>query len=156
MRKRRVWHCYCDFCKKVTHTERSMTKHMLGCTANPNRVCGMCRVAHQAQTPLPALLEAVTLGLTSLEIAANHCPACILATRKAIFALEGEAYEQYQPYRAPQLAHDDWYRITDDEDGCRPRTLHLELSMLHEWKWPKAAAAFWAARPRRYPDEDYY
>jgi hypothetical protein len=72
-----------------------MEKHERACTANPNRVCGMCAMAKIEQKPL-AYLDAI---LVHVDYAAEHegdpqgekneaaikeetqgCPACVLAT----------------------------------------------------------------------------
>jgi hypothetical protein len=33
---------YCDFCSKRKLAKWSMVKHEIVCTANPNRICGLC------------------------------------------------------------------------------------------------------------------
>ena len=58
-----------------------MKKHEAGCTMNPNRVCGMCRVAGIEQQPIQELINALGDGtnLSKLRDLSENCPACILA-----------------------------------------------------------------------------
>lgn len=71
-----------------------MEKHELRCTGNPNRVCGMCRMAGLTQKPvsvLAILVESDEQGepcseydLGKLREGTQGCPACMLAAlRKA-------------------------------------------------------------------------
>lgn len=106
MRQVKRWRYYCDFCKKVGGRRPSMEKHERGCTANPDRVCGLCEHCGELQVDLRTLtgfidfhcadlprvknewedderLEAsgdkLDPMLKELRVLANHCPACILA-----------------------------------------------------------------------------
>jgi len=80
MRKVKRWRYYCDFCKKVNGSVSVMKKHETGCTNNPNRVCGICKIMNLAQRPMTALTASLTGGFGSLRHEAENCPACILAT----------------------------------------------------------------------------
>lgn len=95
MRTKKITRHYCDFCSKGGFFRAKMEAHEKGCTANPNRVCGMCRVAGEDQQPAEVLEAAmqkdvaakrtqdswgVEIELDALRVAANHCPSCILAT----------------------------------------------------------------------------
>lgn len=44
MRRKKVWRYYCEFCKKSGGHAYWMRKHEAACTANPDRVCGMCEL----------------------------------------------------------------------------------------------------------------
>lgn len=83
---------YCDFCKKSGGARYSIEKHERGCTANPNRTCGLHRIGYdEPPVPLTTLLEIVK-GATDEDIDSRipalreasglwseGCPACILA-----------------------------------------------------------------------------
>lgn len=56
MRKRQVWRYYCEYCKKAGCSGGHMARHEAGCTANPNRVCGVCRIAGLTAAPLAQLI----------------------------------------------------------------------------------------------------
>lgn len=62
-----------------------MRRHERGCTANPQRVCGMCKKLADEGGPDPApprdeLIRLMdTQGFKAMCEAANDCPACILA-----------------------------------------------------------------------------
>jgi hypothetical protein len=62
-----------------------MRRHERGCTANPQRVCGMCaKLADEGgPDPAPPRDELVQIidrdGFKAMCDAANNCPACILA-----------------------------------------------------------------------------
>ena len=91
---------YCDHCKKAGGSSGHMKRHEAGCTANPARVCGVCRIAGLESAPLPELLalarskaiwrshhedgpawgELSAEAFKAIEDAAGGCPACILAT----------------------------------------------------------------------------
>lgn len=76
---------YCDHCKKANGSPSAMKRHEVGCTANPQRVCGMCRFAEQEGGPEPApnrdeLVRVMdTEGFAAMVKVANGCPACILS-----------------------------------------------------------------------------
>ena len=76
---------YCDHCNKGNGSPSAMRRHERGCTANPNRVCGMCAKLAEEGGPEPApprdeLVKVMDAqGFTAMCEAANKCPACILA-----------------------------------------------------------------------------
>ena len=82
---------YCDFCEaagrlKGFWSKPSIIKHERGCTANPDRVCGLCASAIPPlqQRPINELIaclstEKENFGLADLRAKAENCPACILA-----------------------------------------------------------------------------
>lgn len=75
-------HHYCDHCKKSTGTKPAMVKHEKACTANPERVCSMCKRLGEVQLSIPDLQAAYTKGFNALREACHDCPACILATER--------------------------------------------------------------------------
>ena len=76
---------YCDHCNKGNGSPSAMRRHERGCTANPQRVCGMCSMLAREGGPAPApplaiLLDTLdTEGFKAMRELANDCPACILA-----------------------------------------------------------------------------
>jgi hypothetical protein len=82
---------YCDHCKKAGCSKHHIAKHEQACTANPDRVCGVCRVMGKKQRPISDLMSVLTGDATdetgmvqdvayeSLREACGQCPACILA-----------------------------------------------------------------------------
>ena len=76
---------YCDHCNKGNGSPSAMRRHERGCTANPQRVCGMCAKLSAEGGPdqtcgtaeLVTVLD--TLGFKAMCVAAHNCPACILA-----------------------------------------------------------------------------
>ena len=76
---------YCDHCNKGNGSPSAMRRHERGCTANPQRICGMCSMlaregGHEPAPPLPILLATLdTEGFKAMCELANNCPACILA-----------------------------------------------------------------------------
>lgn len=99
MRKAMRWRYYCDFCKKVTGTRHSMEKHEKGCTANPNRVCGLCAIAGEVQRPMAELIAEGRRLFGSIPACqfpgpraddaakafrefVHNCPACLLAAMR--------------------------------------------------------------------------
>lgn len=91
MRKKKVWRYYCEFCRKSGCSGGHIAKHERACTANPNRVCRMCKLVGATQKPLAELLAAFDGGqspadtdsLRELESVAEGCPACMLAAVRA-------------------------------------------------------------------------
>lgn len=85
MRTRIRTHFGCDFCKKVTHTRKSMEKHEASCTANPGRVCKMCRMAGLTPKPISDLHRIISRSTDSdnkereAREYVSNCPACLLA-----------------------------------------------------------------------------
>lgn len=76
---------YCDHCNKGNGSPSAMKRHEAGCTLNPNRVCGMCRMLADAggPDPAPSRDELVRImdadGFKAMCAGCNDCPACILA-----------------------------------------------------------------------------
>ena len=76
---------YCDHCKKGNGSPSAMKRHERGCTLNPHRVCGMCKMLADegGPDPAPPRDELVRImderGFTAMCEAANGCPACILS-----------------------------------------------------------------------------
>jgi len=83
MHKIKRWRYYCDFCKKANGSAYHMRNHETGCTANPGRVCGMCRISGGLQIPMTELLGCIgkdgAESLKQLKAVTENCPACILA-----------------------------------------------------------------------------
>ena len=76
---------YCDHCNKGNGSPSAMRRHERGCTLNPQRVCGMCKMLAEEGGPEPApprdelvrIMDAE--GFAAMCKAAEDCPACILA-----------------------------------------------------------------------------
>ena len=83
MKKKKVWRYYCEFCKKSGCNASHMKRHEAGCTANPNRVCGLCHAAGLSQKPINDLIAALgngdKVGVETLRELADNCPTCMLA-----------------------------------------------------------------------------
>lgn len=84
MKKILKWRYYCEFCKKSGMSSFHMQNHETSCTANPDRVCGLCRIKGSSQKNLSALVPLLSFdndkvtGMAELR-EATSCPACILA-----------------------------------------------------------------------------
>jgi hypothetical protein len=77
---------YCDHCNKGSGSPSAMKRHERGCTLNPVRECGMCRLAISVgwmRQPAPPRDDLVAImdehGFAAMCDAADNCPACILA-----------------------------------------------------------------------------
>ena len=107
MQTKKVNRYYCDFCKKAGCNKYWIVKHEKGCTKNPNRECGYCKMLEVEQIDMSELLailpeqseytesldcgdgellESISqtklneiLNLQKLRDITNNCPACILA-----------------------------------------------------------------------------
>lgn len=91
MRSKRITRTrhYCDFCeaegrKKGFWSRPSIEKHERGCTANPNRICGICEQGDLRQRPIAELIACISTdkpdcGMADLRKLSDGCPACILA-----------------------------------------------------------------------------
>lgn len=105
MKVRKVNRYYCDFCKKAGCSGYHLKRHERGCTKNPSRTCGVCKMLEEEQRPIAELIRplpdpaqfvkirewdnseyygnglatAAAKALPALRTAANNCPACILA-----------------------------------------------------------------------------
>ena len=87
MRREKRWRYYCEFCKKSGASGGHIAKHERGCTANPNRVCGMCKVSGEDQLPLTDLVAILGKGtpdeVETLGQRIGFCPACMLSAVRA-------------------------------------------------------------------------
>ena len=109
MRQVKRWRYYCDFCKKSGGRKDAIVKHERGCTARPDRVCGLCEHCGELQPEMIVLTEFIdsyckdlprydnyadiSAGHDELAVSgdkldpmveeldklANNCPACMLA-----------------------------------------------------------------------------
>lgn len=76
---------YCDHCNKGNGSPSAMRRHERGCTLNPQRECGMCKMLADEGVvdPAPPRDDLVRImdaqGFKAMCEAANDCPACILA-----------------------------------------------------------------------------
>lgn len=77
---------YCEHCNKGSGSPSAMKRHEIACTANPQRVCGMCREAELEQKPVEDLITALLAydhdydkGLALLREVTDNCPSCILS-----------------------------------------------------------------------------
>lgn len=89
MRSRRITRTrhYCDFCEaagrlKGFWTKTAAVKHERGCTANPDRICGLCESAIPTleQKPIAALIACLSrdkedFGMKELRELCENCPA---------------------------------------------------------------------------------
>ncbi|HAR34677.1 MAG TPA: hypothetical protein DCR95_11520 [Desulfobacter sp.] len=110
MRQVKRWRYYCDHCKKVSGRKDVMVRHESGCTNNPDRVCGFCRISENEQEHINTLKAALftdinnfqkktidpyvrnKIEIKNLRAVSNNCPACILAAIKQI-EKEGHFWE---------------------------------------------------------------
>jgi hypothetical protein len=87
---------YCDHCKKASGSPSAMRRHESGCTANPQRVCGMCKLLHdqfeeEAAPPRDELRRVLdSQGFKAMCEAANNCPACILSVIRTLNFMDDE------------------------------------------------------------------
>lgn len=120
MRREKRWRYYCDFCKKSGASGGHMKRHERGCTLNPERVCGMCRLAGEEQRPMVELLQlAAKGGLKALQDATENCPACILAAIRQTPVLRGDAHGDELAEFSYKNASEAWWQIhNDSRNGC--------------------------------------
>lgn len=62
MRTKKVNRYFCDFCKRSGGSAYHMRRHEVGCTANPERECGMCEPGGYDAAELPALVALLPDG----------------------------------------------------------------------------------------------
>lgn len=79
MKKVKRWRYYCDFCNKSGGSKYYIEKHEKGCTANPNRKCGLCEHAGLVQKTSD---ELIAFMKTIIESVREDC------------LIEDEPYEQ--------------------------------------------------------------
>jgi hypothetical protein len=83
---KRVLRYFCDFCRRGSLRKSTTEKHERGCTANPNRICGLCEYAIPTlkQKPIADLIACLSwdkdnYGMADLRNLCEGCPGCILA-----------------------------------------------------------------------------
>lgn len=104
-----------------------MRRHERGCTLNPQRECGMCKMLADegGPDPAPPRDELVRImdeqGFTAMCEAANGCPACILsALRTKNFKGDAETPpgvlgpEDGRELWSYKSAKEDWWRMFND------------------------------------------
>lgn len=117
MRSKRVIRYYCDFCNRGKFRKPDMEKHERGCTANPNRVCGLCERVGNATTSLPDMISAIESGgLEQLETLVDSCPACILAGVRAWNKLDTTTDDEMIFFNYKEAA-DKWWKAQSEMVG---------------------------------------
>lgn len=125
---------YCDHCNKGNGSPSAMKRHEGGCTKNPGRVCGMCKMQADDGGPDPApprdeLVRVMdTGGFKAMCEAANDCPACILSalrTKNIMDPQDGpsvagpeDGRELWSYTQAKQEWWSDWNSAKADREGC--------------------------------------
>ncbi len=103
MTQRKVWRYKCGFCKKSGCSKWHVQNHEKACTANPDRVCGLCAFTKLPQKPIAELLAALDTrkpdaGMKELRELTEDCPACILAALRQSEILK---YDPENPENPP-------------------------------------------------------
>ncbi len=138
MIKHKVWRFYCEFCGRGSCSGGHIAKHERGCTANPNRECGICKAAGLVQHPMKELIIALlsgkqlTLsnaadyqsGMRALRNMTEDCPACILAAirqsgiqRRADDWKEGDECPPDLKFDFKKELGEFWQEYQDDQDA---------------------------------------
>lgn len=103
---------YCDFCKKSGAKKPAMFKHERGCTANPDRVCGLCAMAGEEQLATPYLVEIwLHDGFAALQMATAECPACMLTAMRHSF--DPKDRDTWHSFNEPKYAGYDTWQFKD-------------------------------------------
>ena len=125
MKTRKVTRYYCDHCKKSGGSAYHMRRHEAGCTANPDRVCGMCAASGERHSPAVADMIANLaphvrhdvideIDADALRIECQGCPACALAVvRQAGWIITGE-----WSWEAERKAF--WKSVNEAREGYLP------------------------------------
>lgn len=126
MTKKQVWRYRCGFCKKAGLRGFWIQKHETGCTANPDRTCGLCVHADKQQRPIVELLACVSTekeqyGLSELRTLTEDCPACILAAIRQSGILKWDGDPGHPPRHLDFVFKDELARFWEarNESGAR-------------------------------------
>ena len=120
---------YCDHCNNGNGSPSAMRRHERGCTLNPQRVCGMCKMVANEGGPEPAPPREYLLrilgeqGFKAMCEAANDCPACILAAIRTLNTFASD----------------------DDGEGMAPPRVSGPQDGRSEWEYKTAKQAWWDA-----------
>ena len=109
MRVFKAWRYKCDFCGKNVRQRRSMERHEIRCTANPNRQCQFHK--YVTKEPQPTVAEMVAVlqehcndgdyGLKALREYVFDCLPCILTALRASGLCKG--YEDGEGPQPPRI-----------------------------------------------------
>ena len=120
---------YCDHCNKGNGSPSAMRRHERGCTLNPQRECGMCKMQADSFEPAPPRDDLVRVmderGFNAMCEAANNCPACILSALRT--------------------------KNTKGDDERPPGVLGPEDGR-ESWSYTQAKQAWWTACNNRHAD----
>lgn len=117
MRTKKVNRYYCDFCKKSGCSSYHMKRHEAACTANPNRICRVCKtdvrdlgfLAQELQSKPDGMMvpdipncqrEVTKESFDRVSDLVDGCPACLLAVLR-----RGKAYVAGWHYKDAQKAY---------------------------------------------------
>lgn len=125
---------YCDHCNKGNGSPSAMRRHERGCTMNPKRVCGMCKMladegGPEAAPPREELVRIMDAdGFKAMCTAANDCPACILSALRTKNAFD----DTTGPF------------VSGPDDGRQ------------EWSYKRAKEQWWKEWNGNRPEPQYY
>lgn len=124
MKVKKVNRYYCDFCKKAGCSAAHMKRHEERCTANPNRICGMCVLTGRVQVKIADVISTLPAEpkgdfvfskaqkeweervIQLIDDAVDDCPVCKFAVlRQAGISLFDISFDFQEELRADMERH---------------------------------------------------
>lgn len=118
---------YCEHCRKGGQSAGCIRRHEAGCTANTDRVCGMCAHARLQQKPLAELIPHVAdgeWGIKELSNAVEGCPACILAAIRQSGINKNCSPEEYLWYDF-KTAMTEWFQQQREDESAQHDAIYF-------------------------------
>ena len=119
---------YCEHCKKKSFQKYTMENHEKHCTANPNRICGVCGmhgipIIH-IDIELKATLDSdiFDFGIINMDDTGRRvdgCFACALALYKKIVRENDKILINPDPFMWYEKMHSAWWTAAnEDRQSC--------------------------------------
>lgn len=129
MTRKQVYRYKCDHCSKAGCNGGHIAKHERRCTANPQRVCGMCALVGETQHTMTELFvpiqtaiacysrtwgigphEPDEIDVSGLRVLTKNCPACMLAALRQFRSFAGFTIIAAQPYYNMKEECEAWFK----------------------------------------------
>lgn len=141
MKKVKRWRYYCDFCKKSGGSGGHMKNHEAACTKNPDRECGLCRMADLEQKKTSELIELVNKHIIWRSFEDNY----------------GNSTDSYTEFKSGITEDKVLKELRDFVEGCpacmlTAMRLTITTGLFSSFKWIKERDSFYK---EGLPEPDY-
>ena len=151
MKVKKVNRYWCEFCKKAGLSSGHMRRHENGCTLNPGRICGVCKMDHGDFSPTnPAEQKPITEMIALLPDSDK-------------FKVDNETGGFYFSNDLTKAVNEALPKLREASGNCPAcimaalRQRHIPVPMATDFNWTKEMGEIWSnINESRRGADDYY